>query len=212
MPVITARDEFDAQVDALMRAVAGMPDVDADEVRELVAPLRDRVAGLTIAEPEAGVIPFVLVVTRDVIPIDVALEQTSLSRSNLPGFVDHSFEEGALERFVATGDVSLPDPRAYLLIGVERGEEFCDVVPREAMETIGSRGRTPLTIEEGISLIRAMPEILEKNKCFSLGGSRSGDRRVPALWISKRAPKLGWCWEGNPHTWLGMASATNRVV
>ena len=40
-----------------------------------------------------------------------------------------------------------------------------------------------------------------------LSGSRRGDRRVPAMWISARAPKLGWCWDGNPHDWLGVASA-----
>lgn len=212
MPVIPAPQEFDRQVDALMRAVAATPEVDADEVRNLVAPLRDRVADLTLTESGVGAVPFVLVVTRDVLPIAPAMGQISLPRSALPGFVDHSFEEGALERFVATDVASPPDTRAYVLVGVERGEEFCDVVPREAMETISARGRTPTTIEEGISLVRAMPQILEKNKCFSLGGSRSGDRRVPALWISKRAPKLGWCWEGNPHTWLGMASAADRVA
>ena len=31
------------------------------------------------------------------------------------------------------------------------------------------------------------------------------------MWISERAPKLGWCWDGNPHTWLGIASAGARV-
>ena len=58
-----------------------------------------------------------------------------------------------------------------------------------------------------------MPEVLEKNKCFMLAGSRARarDRRVPALWISERAPKLGWCWDGNPHTWLGTASAGGRL-
>nr|WP_078662821.1 DUF5701 family protein [Streptomyces bicolor] len=44
----------------------------------------------------------------------------------------------------------------------------------------------------------------------SLLGSRSGGRRVPALWISHKPPTLGWCWEGNPHTWLGVASASGR--
>jgi hypothetical protein len=34
---------------------------------------------------------------------------------------------------------------------------------------------------------------------------------VPAFWISERAPKLGWCWDGNPHTWLGVASAGVRT-
>jgi hypothetical protein len=53
-------------------------------------------------------------------------------------------------------------------------------------------------------------------------GSRCGDRRVPALWISggsardggtarRGAAKLGWCWAGNHHTWLGHASAAQRV-
>jgi hypothetical protein len=52
---------------------------------------------------------------------------------------------------------------------------------------------------------------LEKNSCFTLAGSRRHDRRVPAMWISERAPKLGWCWDGNPHTWLGVASAAGRL-
>jgi hypothetical protein len=34
---------------------------------------------------------------------------------------------------------------------------------------------------------------------------------VPAVWISERRAKLGWCWDRNPHTWLGAASATGRV-
>jgi hypothetical protein len=34
---------------------------------------------------------------------------------------------------------------------------------------------------------------------------------VTAIWISKGAPKLGWCWAGNPHTWLGSASCAKRI-
>jgi hypothetical protein len=63
-------------------------------------------------------------------------------------------------------------------------------------------------------LVTQFPGILVKNHCFMLSGSRRtalpGDRRVPALWISERAPKLGWCWDGNPHDWLGVASAGRR--
>ena len=46
------------------------------------------------------------------------------------------------------------------------------------------------------------------------------DARTPALWISngtgrdgaanRNAPKVGWCWAGNRHTWLGFASAAHR--
>ncbi|MEI2690845.1 MAG: DUF5701 family protein [Anaerolineae bacterium] len=41
--------------------------------------------------------------------------------------------------------------------------------------------------------------------------SRCGDKRVPAFWLSQNRPKLGWCWAGNPHTWLGSASCAERV-
>ena len=87
-----------------------------------------------------------------------------------------------------------------------------ELLSEDAMATIAERGRTLLTIEEGIAFVTQYPAALAKNKCFSLGGSRSGDRRVPAIWISQDAPKLGWCWAGNPHTWLGMASAAGRAA
>ena len=100
----------------------------------------------------------------------------------------------------------------YAVVGVERGEEFCGVRPAEAAVSIADRGRSMLTIEEGLAFLHAVPEALEKNKCFHTGASRGTDRRVPALWISDKAPHLGWCWEHNHHTWLGVASAEGRVT
>ncbi|MFI0822485.1 DUF5701 family protein [Streptomyces sp. NPDC021098] len=209
-----AGTEFDRQVRTLIDqdypAIAGL---DPAPFEAGFAPLRDiavRGAGRTPFEPETGRVPFLLVVTRQVAPIEQTMPRTSLHGKHKPGFVDHSFEPGALEQFVATPSTALPDQRAYLLLDIERGEEFCGAVPDDAMGVIADRGRTTLTIEEGIALITQFPQLLVKNKCFSLGGSRAGDRRVPALWISQNAPKLGWCWEGNPHTWLGMASAGSR--
>jgi hypothetical protein len=48
------------------------------------------------------------------------------------------------------------------------------------------------------------------------------DSRTPALWLSngsgrdgterRGAPKVGWCWAGNRHTWLGFASAAGRTA
>jgi hypothetical protein len=205
--------EFDRQVRTLTDLgypkLSGLTD---ERFTALLEPLRATVptaAGADL-DPGAGRVPFVLVVTRELAPIEETMPRTTVHGGRLPGFVDRSFEPGALERFVATPQTDLPGQRAYLLTGVERGEEFCGIVPSDAMATIAERGRTLLTIEEGIALLTQFPELLVKNKCFSLGGSRSGDRRVPALWISQKAPKLGWCWEGNPHTWLGMASAAGR--
>ncbi|MEV4927496.1 DUF5701 family protein [Streptomyces roseoverticillatus] len=216
--------EFDRQVRTLTAlgypALAGLA---PEEFDALVAPLRAEVVahaataaaagGREPCCPEGGRVPFLLVVPRNLAPIEETMPRTVLHGGNRPGFVDRSFEPGSLERFVATRETGLPHDQGagpYLLFGIERGEEFCGAVPHEAMDTISGRGRTLLTIEEGIALVTLFPRILVKNKCFSLGGSRSGDRRVPALWISQKAPKLGWCWQGNPHTWLGMASAGAR--
>ncbi|WND37017.1 DUF5701 family protein [Streptomyces sp. BB1-1-1] len=217
-PVLDAAAEFDRQVRTLVAlgypALSGRTE---EEFAELVAPLRAEAvahAGDPGQEHDAaasGRVPFVLVVARELAPIERTVPLTTLHGGRLPGFVDRSFEPGSLERFVATEEAAPPSPDGvHLLFDVERGEEFCGVVPGDAMATVAERGRTPLTIEEGVALLTHVPRILVKNKCFSLGGSRSGDRRVPAIWISQKAPKLGWCWEGNPHTWLGMASAGGR--
>ncbi|MGL4609836.1 MAG: DUF5701 family protein [Trueperaceae bacterium] len=66
--------------------------------------------------------------------------------------------------------------------------------------------RSPLTIKEGIAVLTHYPEFLQNNNCFSLFASRTTDQRVHALWISEKQPKLGWCWDRNPHTWLGSVS------
>ncbi|HEX2313701.1 MAG TPA: DUF5701 family protein [Thermomonospora sp.] len=215
MTVFDAGAEFDRQVATLLAkgypALAGLT---AEEFTGLVAPLRDTAVarGGAMTPPEEGRMPFLLVVTRALAPIEQAWPLTTLHGKSRPGIIDRHYEPGALERFVTTKEAAPPDERAYLLFDVDRGEEFCGAVPNDAMAVIAGRGRTLLTIEEGIALVTQHPVALAKNKCFSLGGSRSGDRRVPAMWISQNAPKLGWCWEGNPHTWLGMASAADRAV
>ena len=92
----------------------------------------------------------------------------------------------------------------------------------EAIERVTREGKSGFSVMdaddldrfepiERIALVTHHPEALAKNACFSLPGSRCGDRRVAALWISKGAPKLGWCWAGNPHTWLGSASCGGRT-
>lgn len=205
--------EFDRQVGNLLeRGYPAIADLSPERFDAVVAPLRDLAGDLRDRryDQDSGHVPFLLVVTRHVVPIEQTMPRTTLRGKDKPGFVDRSFEPGALERFVATEQTGVSGHHAYLLVDVERGEEFCGAVPNDAMAVIAARDRTPLTVEEGIALITHFPEVLVKNKCFSLGGSRSGDRRVPAIWISRHAPKLGWCWEGNPHTWLGMASAGER--
>ena len=82
--------------------------------------------------------------------------------------------------------------------------------PNDALPIITGAGRTPLTTDEGVALVTHLPETLKVRNCFQSLGSRTDNKRVPSFWISKGAPRLGWCWAGNPHTWLGAGSAAAR--
>jgi hypothetical protein len=205
---------FQQQVDRLLSLgyprLAGLSEPDFADRLE---PLRSSAEALA-GEDTPSLVPFVLVVTRDLVSPYDTVPLLHLAGSDKPGRVDRNHGEGDLDGYHPVEGCQ-PPGAAYLLVGVERGEEFCNVRPEDATRTIRERGRTPLTTDEGIALVTQVPPVLEKNKCFMLAGSRRsamvGDRRVPALWISERAPKLGWCWDGNPHTWLGTASAAARV-
>lgn len=127
----------------------------------------------------------------------------------------HRTGVSVLDRDEAATYLPLPDvvvpPAPYLVLGVDTGTRLRDVPPRDALVTIRDARRTPLTLAEGVALAVVRPDLLRPNRCFSLLGSRADNLRVPAVWISERRAKLGWCWDGNPHTWLGAASARERV-
>lgn len=182
--------------------------------RAELAPLAERANRLDEAQPkdEPGRAAYVVVVTRELVDPTTTVPLLRLVGGRKPGVVDRNHAEGDLATYDPLPELDVPAARAYLLVDIDRGEEFCGVRPEEALPVIRGRGRTPLTIDEGIAVVTHAPHLLEKNKCFMLSGSRRGDRRVPALWISERAPKLGWCWDGNPHTWLGVASAGKRIA
>ncbi|TDZ81153.1 DUF5701 family protein [Mycobacteroides salmoniphilum] len=191
-----AQDEFDRQL-ALLTA-RGYP------VSDRAIELRARAADLPPSTVDPGDhIPFVLAVPG------TSYEQTAplMSLHGRNGF--HVMDDGDTEVYQPIVDI--PD-QAYLLSDIDTGSEFCNVTPEQALETITARGRTPLTIDEGIALVMVRPDMLRKNKCFSLAASRGKGQRVPAIWISDRRPKLGWCWDRNPHTWLGTASCGDRLA
>jgi hypothetical protein len=201
--------EIDRQTDTLVAlgypALAGLS---APGLRALVEPLRASLAAHVTGDPTPTTprAPFVLVVNRTLVPASARIELVSLG--GRPGVLNQHF--GDVDTFEPVLDV--PEASVYAVLDVERGEEFCGVRPADAVATIGERGRTPITIDEGLCLLHAVPGALEKNRCFHTAASRGTDKRVPALWISKNAPTLGWCWEHNHHTWLGVASAGGRLA
>lgn len=148
---------------------------------------------------------------------------TLMERAGKPGFVVEDMTD--LADFRPIDDVTVPDQPLYLLHDIDRGDDMRNWRPDEALPAIIEKGRTPLTINEGISWVLQQPDTLEPNFCFMTIGSRKStngrvDARTPAIWISggtgrdgaerKGAPKVGWCWAGNKHTWLGFASASRR--
>lgn len=142
-----------------------------------------------------------------------------LSREARPGFVVEDMTD--LDEFRPVDGLNVPDASLYSIGPVDRGDDMRNWRPHEALAEITARGRRPLTVSEGISWLLQQPEQLEPNFCFMTIGSRKHkprglDARTPAIWISngagrdgserRGAPKVGWCWAGNRHTWLGFAS------
>jgi len=98
----------------------------------------------------------------------------------------------------------------YLLLDVDLGADTLNRTPADVLPALTAAGRSPLTIAEGLAVLVSDHGVLRSRNCFSLLGSRAGDKRVPALWVSARRPRLGWCYQGAPHTWLGSASCATR--
>lgn len=191
--------------------VADLAGIDPAELR----------AAATDADYAAGAL---LVVHPDRAPASVLAPL--LSRQDKPGFVVSDMQD--VDSFRPIAGVEVPDAPFYLVTGPARGDEMANWSPDEALPAITGAGRTPLTLTEGISWLLQLPEVLERNKCFMTIGSRltkangALDTRTPAIWISngtgrdgaanRQAPKVGWCWAGNRHTWLGFASAAARTA
>jgi hypothetical protein len=186
----------------------------------------DRIAGLRaqqIRNVSAAGGPGLLVVHHSLAPASALAPL--VRHAGKPGFVVSDMTD--VDEFTPVGTVDVPDEPLYLVRDVERGDELANWSPDEAQGAIADAGRTPLTLTEGLHWLLQRPETLVRGHCFMTIGSRlrkpSGalDARTPAVWISngtgrdgaanRDAPKVGWCWAGNRHTWLGFGSAGSRL-
>lgn len=140
-----------------------------------------------------------------------------------PGFIVEDFTDLTdFRSYNGTQALPLPsDETWYLLVDPQRGDEFENTTPAEALTEIQGRNRVAITAIEGIMWAlqcpptEAGPGVLERNHCFMTIATRkpkvkpkgSFDSRTPALWISngtgrdgvahRNAAKLGWCWWNN---------------
>jgi hypothetical protein len=194
--------EFDRQVDAL--TLTGLPahlDLSDTCFRAFLEPLRD-----LLPPPDAtgDGIPFVVVVP------DMSVRDVLAAVSTVGGTGFTTMDDEDVAGFQPLPELDVP--RApYLLLDVDTGADTLGRTPAEVLPQLVARGRLPLTIAEGLAVLVSEPGVLTSRNAFSLLGSRAGDKRVPALWTSDRRPRLGWCYQGAPHSWLGSASCAGRL-
>ncbi|WP_274911696.1 DUF5701 family protein [Streptomyces sp. WZ-12] len=204
---------LDAQAERLIglgvHEIAGLP---AAEVRAFAATVASR----------AGDEGALLAVHPDRAPASALAPL--LRHGGKPGFVVVDMPD--VDHFAPLATLPLPDAPLYLLTNPDRGDHLANWSPNEALPALTADARTPLLLTEGIHWVLQQPAVLERNHCFMTIGSRlpkpngTLDARTPALWLSngtgrdgrerRNAPKVGWCWAGNRHTWLGFASASGR--
>ena len=200
-----------------------------DQVAALVAAGVPEAAGISPAElaAHAAALPEVSGAVLAVHPSLAAPGRLAglLRHGGRPGFVVADMTD--VDDFAPINGLAIPDLPLYLVLGPTRGDELRNASPVEALAAIRGAGRTPLTLNEGISWLLQDPTVLQPGACFMTIGSRKHtgaaqvDGRCPAIWISRgtgrdgptrrNAPKVGWCWAGNRHTWLGHASAASRL-
>lgn len=206
------KQEFNKQVENLI--IKGYPQTAEktnEEFLKLIEPLKNNLPNLPVPDIdiEKGSLPFVIVVKDELVPTEKTMSLVEKDgKQGITKLFPHEPKD-----FQTINEESIPENHVYLLIDIDRGKEYINITPHEAMIGIREKHRHPLTIDEGIAIITHYPEFLIKNNCFSLLASRNpNDKRVPAIWINaNKNPNLGWCWEGNPHTWLGSASCRERI-
>lgn len=191
-----------------------------------VTDLRDAAARL-----EKSIVPgSLLVVAEGILPPSVLVpwlrrHADSRDGGEKTGFVVIDMSD--IDDFAPTPAADVPDAPVYAISHPDRGDAMSNWSPSEAEPAIVERGRTPFTLAEGVHWALQSPGVLAQGSCYMMIGSRlpkakGYDSRTPALWISngtgrdgrnrRGAPKVGWCWWNNRHTWLGFASGASRTA
>lgn len=209
--------EFDRQVAAYVAlGVPALHGVSAAAFAELVDPLRGVAAAQspgqspgapdTATAGDPGRLPFVLVVPGA--PAEQLMPRTR--QGPHAGYVD--MRPVAPSVFTPLPEAAVPGS-PYLILDVDTGRQTLGMHPLDATEWLAARQRLPLTIDEGIAALLLNPGLLRAANCYQMPASRDGSKRIPSIWVTGTGdPRLGWCYERMPHTWLGSASCAARAT
>ncbi|MBB2955306.1 hypothetical protein FHX77_000709 [Bifidobacterium commune] len=188
----------------LDRIVAlGYPDVadmSAEAFRALARPLIDALKDSDLGEN------ILLVPTHELVSPESLIARTSINR--MAGFTTMPPRDVA--SFLPQDGCEPPEGPFYLVVDPHTGTAYVNREPDVARKLIDSDEHMPLTLEEGLAIATQHPDWLVKKNGFNLLGSRSADGRVPSIWMSQNAPRLGSVWPTSRHTWLGNAYCQAR--
>ena len=188
----------------LNRIVAlGYPDVadmSAAAFRALAQPL------ISVLEHSDLGSNILLVPTHELVSPESLIARTSIGR--MAGFT--TMPPRDIISFLPQDGFEPPEGPFYLAVDPHTGTAYINREPDVARKLIDSDERLPLTLEEGLAIATQHPDWLENKNGFNLLGSRSADGRVPSIWMSQNAPRLGAVWPNSRHTWLGNAYCQAR--
>ncbi|WEV66120.1 DUF5701 family protein [Bifidobacterium sp. ESL0764] len=196
-----ASKEAQKQLDRIV--ALGYPDVadmSAAAFRALARPLIDALKDSDLGEN------ILLVPTHELVSPESLIARTSINR--MAGFTTMPPRDVA--SFLPQAGFEPPEGPFYLVVDPHTGTVYVNREPDVARKLIDSDERMPLTLEEGLAIATQHPDWLVKKNGFNLLGSRSADGRVPSIWMSQNAPRLGSVWPTSRHTWLGNAYCQAR--
>ena len=197
-----ASEEIRQQLDRIV--ALGYPDVadmSADAFRALACPLLDALENSDLGAD------ILLVPTRELVSPESLISRTSINR--MAGFT--TMPPRDIASFLPQNGLEQPEGPFYLVINPHTGGSYLNREPDVARKLIDSDERLPLTLEEGLALVTQHTDWLESKNGFNLLGSQSADGRVPSIWMSQGAPRLGAVWPNSRHTWLGNAYCMDRL-
>ena len=196
-----ASQEAQKQLDRIV--ALGYPDVadmSAAAFRALARPL---IHALEHTDLGSNIL---LIPTRELVSPESLIARTSINR--MAGFT--TMPPRDIASFLPQDGFEPPEGPFYLVVEPHTGTCYINREPDVARKLIDSHERTPLTLEEGLAIATQHPDWLEIKNGFNLLGSRSADGRVPSIWMSQNAPRLGAVWPNSRHTWLGNAYCMAR--
>lgn len=196
-----ASEEIQQQLDRIV--ALGYPDVadmSAAAFRSLAKPLIQ-----ALEKNDLGT-NILLVPTRELVSPESLISRTSINR--MAGFT--TMPPRDIASFLPHDGFEPPEGPFYVAIDPNVGTSYVNREPDVARKLIDSDERLPLTLEEGLVIVTQHPDWLENKSGFNLLGSRSTDGRVPSIWMSQGAPRLGAVWPNSRHTWLGNAYCIAR--